>query len=76
MEKPETVGQSDEMLPTTIEGDSISDTEPRSLKIKNPNIQGIFGLEPGDADPDYHTPRQEGRERIPPSRAFEALTGP
>lgn len=48
-----------EMLPLTPQRDSISDTEPKTLQIKNLAIQGIYGEDVGDPDPSFRRPLTE-----------------
>jgi hypothetical protein len=57
-------------LPLAPNG-SVTDTEPKTLEVKNLNIQGVYGLEPGDPDPEFRSRMDHDPE--PPSRAFDAL---
>ncbi len=59
-----------EKLPLAPDG-TVTDTEPKTLEVKNLNIQGIYGLEPGDVDPEFRSRIKHDPE--PPSRAFDAL---
>jgi hypothetical protein len=63
-------------LPHTITGESITDTEPKTLEVKNTDIQGIYGLEPGDVDPDFETPALHHHAQLLIGRGFRALGAP
>lgn len=65
--------EQEDKIPNTITGQGLADTEPRTYKVKNTDIQGVYGLEPGDPDPDYVTPDEDWRPREKKNRAFESL---
>ncbi|HEX4923697.1 MAG TPA: hypothetical protein VFV50_06410 [Bdellovibrionales bacterium] len=66
--------ENEDKIPNAIDGSQTrTDKEPKTYAVKDTDIQGVYGLKPGDVDPDFIAPDDDWRPEERKNRAFEPL---